>query len=485
MVAWTVQYGSIPWMWLPIVAATHAMVIEAMAWALFRVWPMFGLTLFASGGAIVWIIVQQQKLPSWMWSTAEPLLQALAWLTPWGWLNSTARQLPEQNYLGFVILAFGVFAACGIVWAFDHVRRIWVLNPMWREVAGRPMQTWNEWDDDDIDKEKPMESSAQTADHDRENSGLTHQGQETSANSPHLARSLAALHRARNTPSGQHLLTLGWAGRHALARCDSDDRWLIDLLAPQGTDTTWWRWALLFAALPAIAAIAGQSPLWATGLLTLILLFRRMKLRAIAIGTVTACAVIWPHYTRVGILLPCSIAVLMSVPIVGGTWNGLPMTITMLGSMPRTWSRMMRIMLIVTGLRLISGIPIMALVIIALYFGIHATSAAVVGACWITIVLSTPWFLAMRLIQRTPGGVDLSLGRRLLSTGSAGCVIAHMIAIGLLMTGSCMMANPEGNGASDIIMPVIGIGLSIVTSLFHLTLLRHAYRRRVDLILSV
>jgi hypothetical protein len=347
------------------------------------------------------------------------------------------------------------------------------------------MQTWDEWDDDHIDEKKPTEPSALTADHHREKSCLVHLGQETSANSSHVARSLAALSRARNTPSGQHLLTLGWAGRHALARCDSDDRWLVDLLAPQGIDTTWWRWALLCAALPAATAIAGQSPLWATGLLTLILLFHRMKWQAIAIGAVTVGTVVGPQYAPVGILLPCVIAVSMSVPVVGGGWNGLPMTITLLGTMPRRWSRMMRIMLIFTGLRLISGIPIMALVIIALYFGIHPTLAVVIGACWITIALSAPWLLALRLIQRTPGGVDLSLGRRLLTAGSASCVMAHMIAIGLLISGCCMMVNADGNGQSDIIMPVIGIGLSIVTSLFHLALLRHAYRRRVDLILSV
>lgn len=471
-VAWLMLPNPAPWAWLPVVAATHAAVTEAMALLLVRVWPIFGFTLLALGGAMVFGVMNHQQYP-WLWTIVEPLLHVLAWVTPWGWLNTMATQLPQNTYLGCVVAALGVLAACGIIWAYDRLRRTWALNPQWREVAGRPIQTW---DADDPDDQVVAPSNAP----DRQSSA----GQTTSDADP-LAPVRTALTKARNTASGERLLAMGWAGRHALAHCDADDRWLVDHLGPEGANDTTWCWALLLAALPAVVAIAGVSPLWAIGALAAILLVRRMPRRAAFCGAITASALLWPEVSLiVGILAPCGLAVLMFVPFLGGTWNGLPMIWTVLGTVPRTWRRMMRIMLITTGLRLLASIPIVALVIIATAFAIDHALAAAIGAGWMVVVLNTPCLLALRLVQRTPGGIDLGLGRRLLTTGNVCCLFAHMTAAGLLVSGACMTFNDPyiGIDRSGMMLTAIGCTVSLLNSGAHLVLLRHAYRRRVDLI---
>lgn len=144
----------------------------------------------------------------------------------------------------------------------------------------------------------------------------------------------------------------------------------------------------------------------------------------------------------------------------------------------------MRIMLITTGLSLLASLPIVALVIAATTFAIDHALAAAIGAGWMVVVLNTPCLLALRLVQRTPGGIDLGLGRRLLTTGNACCLLAHLTSAGLLVSGACMAFNDPyiGIDRGGMVLAAIGCTVSLLTSGAHLVLLRHAYRRRVDLI---
>jgi len=492
-VAWSLAEGSVPWLWLPIVAITHAMLIEALVLLLVRVWPMSGGLLIGSVGVLVWATFNQEKYPA-VWVITEPILQALAWMTPPGWLNQVAVHLPHDGRLGGLIVALGLLAAYGIRWSHARLLHTWELNPLWRELSGRPIHTWEQLDEENRPAQVPTAQQSATMSA-AMSAAMEAPGTSTSGTMPADATPvttstapsvLAALANARNRTSGQHLLALGWAGRCALARCDADDRWLADLLAPHGTGESAWRWALLLAALPAFCSLAELSPHWGLAVLAAILLVRRMNRRALLIGALMVSALMLPAFARIiGIILPCAAAVLLAVPLAGGMWNGIPLGSSVLGSMPRTWRRMMRIMLMTTGLRLLAGVPIMALVLFALAHGFDTIPAAIVAAGWVTVVVSVPWVSALRLIQRTPGGIDIELGRLRLTLVNVICLMLHLTAAGLLLAGSLQPVISGNLEAAGMLLIGISLGLSLVTSAVHLVLLRHAYLRRVDLIPSV
>ena len=116
----------------------------------------------------------------------------------------------------------------------------------------------------------------------------------------------------------------------------------------------------------------------------------------------------------------------------------------------------------------------------ALWFGIAISQLG-----FLVLALSMPWFSALRLLQRTPSGVDLSLGRTWLTVANAlGAVAQFGVAIGLV-AGLCRAVAPDGIEIPGLTVAVSAIVASLVLSALQLPLLRHAYRRRVDLIRPV
>jgi len=474
-VVWSAQGDAAPWAWLPIVAFSHVAVTDGMARLLAPRWPTFSLTLLGGSAALGWATMQGHRIP-WLWTAVEPVLHAIRWLTPWGWLNAMAGQMPRVGF-GPVILLLGGLATWCWAWSHARMRASWRIDPRWREVAGRPPQTW-QYVGDDLDMEDAAEPVAPDEGPAR-----------VAAADPQWA--LAALSRARDTLSGQSLNALGWAGARTLRRCSADERWLVDRLGPRGGDDVRWRWALLLAALPAAAAVAGVSPRWALGGLALVLLARGMPRGALLLALpIGFTFVVPPAAWVVCNLFPCVIAVLISIPLLGGTWTGLPMGSSVLGQLPRSWWSLMRIMLTLTGLRLVAGIPITTLVILALHFGIGAVPAAVAATGSVVVVLWMPCLCASRIIQRTPGGLDTAMGRRLLSFGNLCCVLIQMAVAVALFTVTAILTVNSGTTIpldgrpelSALLIPCAAIALSLVTSAAHLALLRHAYRRTVDLI---
>ncbi|MBN8525487.1 MAG: hypothetical protein J0M02_09135 [Planctomycetes bacterium] len=86
----------------------------------------------------------------------------------------------------------------------------------------------------------------------------------------------------------------------------------------------------------------------------------------------------------------------------------------------------------------------------------------------------------MHLLKRTPAGlVDLGLGRRRLTFIGTVCLVGQLLGSDLLVGGIGMATDEMGPGLS---MAGIGLAVVVVATAVHLPVLRHAYRRRVDLI---
>lgn len=79
----------------------------------------------------------------------------------------------------------------------------------------------------------------------------------------------------------------------------------------------------------------------------------------------------------------------------------------------------------------------------------------------------------MRLIQRTPAGLDVELGRWWLTAASVVCVCVQVAAV-IAIVGGASYGVIATTGA--------GIAVSLAVMLLQLAILRHAYRRTVDFV---
>jgi hypothetical protein len=473
-VAWAGQPHAPPWIWLPAIAVAYGLATEVLAFMLLRrarglgfAWVLIPAAVLAAG--------KQAKAP-WLWSTIEPVLHASAWLTPWGWLGTLVARLPVEPLWGPVAIVVAILALLALRWARARERAIWALHPAWRELAGRPRQAW-------LDIEEQQQSTVTDA-------AVSPPAElaATHANE-HVVAPIAddvvaqALQRARLVPPGEPVRELGWAGRNNHRRLSTLERTLADLLAPTGIGDAQWRWALMVAAVPAAIAVAGVSPQWSLVVLCAIVFARGLRVAALLFFGLIGVALMWPAWaTMVCLVGPCAIAGMMVIPLFGGTWLGLPMGSSVLGSVPRSWAAMMRVMLGYVGLRLLASAPIVALIAIALSFGVGRVIGIATGAAFAATVLYAPWLCAFQLIQRKRGDVELGLGRAWLTWPSCLCMLAHLIAAGTLVTGACIAVDEAARGG---LMAGAGLALALGTSALHIPLLRHAYRRRVDLVAPV
>jgi hypothetical protein len=476
IIAWHSTGEGILWWHVLAIACAHAALTDAMAYLLVKTWARTGLLFYLVIAGMVLGTCKHAESP-WLWSAIQPLMQAVAWFTPWGWVNFCAIDFPKHELRDAVCL-FSIATSALIVsrLAYSRLRRSWTLDPQWREVAGRPVHTIADplasGSKPEVEKRAPSPSPDRTAD------------QVDLAVQAQAARAREALAQARTCESGLSVQKLGWVGRWVIARCEQDDRVLVDLLGPSGPSPSTWRWSLTFAILPAACSLLGLTMHWSLGALLVILLVRRMPRRALFTGLLLLTATSHPDSAPLlGNVLPCLLALLMVVPCLGGIWKGLPVGCTPLGSLPRTWSRMMRIMASVIGMRLVSSLPILILVLVALSLGVDPALAELAGTAWLIIALTAPWLLAMHVARRTPGGIDVSLGRWYLTASNIACIALHTItAVVLIMCAAVAAANARSFMASDYLIAGIAMGSWACVSVVHIALLRHAYRRVVDLI---
>ncbi len=158
------------------------------------------------------------------------------------------------------------------------------------------------------------------------------------------------------------------------------------------------------------------------------------------------------------------------------------MGLTVLGSVPRSWWHMMRIMLLLTGLRLMIALPIMGLVLVVLGLGVDGVATAFVAGGLLCVVLWFPWICAMRLTQRTPNGIDIRLGHAGMTAYNILCVVLHLVSAVMILIGLMQPAVANEWSAFGLTFVASGVGLSLVTTAGHVVLLRQAYRRVVDLV---
>jgi hypothetical protein len=479
-VAWIAMGQPIPWWWLPFVAIAHVAVTEWVAVIAMRHWPSFGCFGILPLGLVVLGTVRHESLPI-LWVCAEPILTTVAWITPWGWVNQLALHAPRGGWLpgaGLIVIA----AAATILAELAHarLRREWRLDPGWRECAGRPDQTWHdEWPDEE---EPTADVPAGAGSVPVIATVLTEASPVGSGSDVTCA---AAFSHARAAAPGRQLRDQGWAGARTARHCDHVDVQLADLLGPRGGSPAARRWAMLLVGLPAICCATGISTAWGMGFVLMILLVRRRWFVGAVVATFVAALIHWPEYApSLGSTIPCGLALLMTVPLAGGGWNGLPMSGTPLGSSPRNWRRLMMIMATFTGYRFLANAPILALACVALGFGVDPMLSFATGAAWIAMMLGTPSFSAMLLVKRDWAGVELSLGRRWLTSLNVFCVLMHLLAALSTVSGACLvLVNGVIQGVFLALMSG-GMALSLVVSGLHLAVLRHAYRRTVDFVLS-
>lgn len=473
-IAWAGQPHALPWIWLPAIVTAYGLATDALAFVLLRHARGLGLTWVLIPVA-VFATVKLDTAP-WLWRTIEPVLHAAAWLTPWGWLGTLATRLPAEPLWGPVAIVVALVALLALRWARARERAVWGLHPAWRELAGRPRQAWLDVED------QPQGAATDAVAPPTPEPAATPASEQVAAP---IADDIAAqaLERARLVPPGERVRELGWAGRNVHPRLSTLERTLADLLAPIGIGDAQWRWALVLAAVPATIAVAGVPAQWSLVVLCAIVFMRGLRVAALLVFGLFGAALMWPKWATILCLVgPCAIAGMMAIPMFGGTWSGLPMGSSVLGSVPRSWASMMRVMLGYVGLRLLAGAPIVALIAIALGFGVGRVVGIATGAVFAAIVLAVPWLCAFKLIQRKHGDIELSLGRAWLTWPSTLCMLIHLSAAGALVTGACIAIDDSARGA---LIAGVGLALALATSALHIVLLRHAYRRRVDLIAPI
>lgn len=462
--------GEPPWPAVVAASVAYAFVIEALAFVLLRYARGLGISFLLL--VIATIALWKRAQWPWLWVAVEPIVHAAGWLTPWGWLGALVTQARIAWWWGAVAAAVALGALLAARWAREHERKAWGLHPAWRRLAGRPRQVWLDSEEDDLATRDAAELEEDQVDHgDAENAELRPVSEQDVAH---------ALATARLVPPGQSLGDLGWPGRVAFARSDASQSVLNRLLGPAEASDSTWRWALTLASLPAITSVVGLPPFWAFLALGAILLLRRLTFAAALCLAAVGAVLVWPTKTMMFLCLisPGGLAVAIGVPLLGGSWSGLPMGAKLLGSVPRTWAALMHLMLRHTGLRLVAGAPILALIVIALTYGLDTKLGAAVGAGFVFLLLSTPWVTAHRLIQCRIGEIDLSLGSAALTLPSTLCIFVQLAAAGLLIVGAINAVETPAEGGMLVLE---GLVLALVTSALHLALLRHAYRRRIDL----
>lgn len=455
--AWTIAGWTPCWWALPGLALGHALACQAVALWIWRRWSPLGclplLVLFLLGLAVM----QREWLPQ-VWAGAEPLLAALGWLTPWGWLvrlGALLHSAPAWAAAG--VAAVAVAAALAARLAHARLRRTWRLDPAWRELAGRPAQTLV-LDDDDDAAPATVPIPAGDGGFDRH------------------------WRRVWDRPAAAVLAEQGWAGRRCAAGLDADHGALAGALAPEAPSDRAWAWFLLLATVPAACLLVQVSPLWGAGLLTLAPALRR---RWWWMGPGAALLVLGGLHPGAGriaaIAGPSAIALFGTMTVTGGRWRGLPVTTTPLGGLPRTWRQQHLIVLRFTRLRLLAALPVAGLAAAAGGLGFHPALAAVVLAGWALALLCAPWMCALVLTKRRlDGAVDLALGRWWLSLASFAFLLVHGIAGCAVLVGAGMLTKPAP--LPGLAMLAGGVLTLAISAPLHVRLLHRAYRRSLDFI---
>ena len=173
----------------------------------------------------------------------------------------------------------------------------------------------------------------------------------------------------------------------------------------------------------------------------------------------------------------CVLAVLIAVPI-GGTWAGLPMSHTILGSVPRTWALLLRIMIALTWRRMALALPVMLLAALSFGLCLNAVCAGLVISAEMVLVLVLPTILAAQVGNATQGGIEPSLGRWYWTALHVLLTLMQLTA-GLIMVFSSIQVT-EGSAAFGAVVIAITAAVSVLLSAIHLLLLRHAYRSTID-----
>ncbi|MCK6489472.1 MAG: hypothetical protein L6R48_14310 [Planctomycetes bacterium] len=458
--AWTIGGWAPCWWALPGLAVGHALASHAAALWLWRGWSRLGC-LPLPVLLVLGIATTTRAAHPLLWNGAEPVMQALGWLTPWGWLVMIGTRLADGGAWAVGALTAVLAASiAGIHFALTHLRRTWRLDPGWRELAGRPAQTLAlEDDEDDEARERAIPLPPAETEFDRH------------------------WRQVWDRPAEAAMAEQGWAGRRCTARLEPDARVLAGALAPTGPSDSTWRWCLGLAAAPMACLLAGMSPLWGVAALSLLPAWRRNWWGVVPGAGVLVVGWLFPDAGRIlAIAGPASCALLGALPLFGGDWRGLPAATTPLGRLPRTWRLQHAAMLRFLRLRLAACLPIAVLAGGAAGLGFHPGFAAAVLAVWLVALLTAPWMCAYILAKRTVAGVvDLGLGRWWASGASLGLLVLHGISAIIVLFGSCRLCAAKGD--AGLCLAVIA-GAALVLTLggeLHVRLLRLAYRRTVDI----
>ena len=483
-VAWAQRDIPFPWVWLPVVALTQVAMLGAVVLSLLRWWPRAGCAPVLVVGILGFAIVKQTEFPL-LYTVARPLLEVLAWLTPWGWLNRLAWELPRQaTPAGLAILGLGITAVGACVLQWECLARSWTLAPGWREVAGQPGEI-----EEDPDAEATPPAAFPIG---RDASTMAGAVATTPTDQPVPVSKVtldlpsftvglsAALAAARVHQPGRWMEEYGWPGRWLLARSDAQDRVLLDLLFPDATPPATWRWALVLTALPCLVAWVAGTGGWVLAGLLVACLAQRNWGWAIMAGLAWAVAVIWPGSALLlGMVLPCAGALIITLPLLGGSWRGLPLALGFLGSVPRSWARLWRLMVLFGIARLWYGAPVVALVALAWGRAFHpAAGVAVVGG-WLALFGVLPVFNAFQLARVRLEEIGLGRWWRttllvILGLALAGSVVAFVLGLSVAFAEDFTPSGLEIAGVG--LVGILGLGAVLVL------LLRHAYRRWVDLV---
>ena len=142
----------------------------------------------------------------------------------------------------------------------------------------------------------------------------------------------------------------------------------------------------------------------------------------------------------------------------------------------------MRIMVACTAWRLVACLPHLGLAVITAGCGLHPAAAAVLAGLWLVVFLTIPVWSAMQLVRQGVAGIEIGVGGWFLSTIQVGALLIQAASAGTLGWGLAQVVNdPEGR-TGNVVLVLVTLSMLLVVGALQVLLLRHAYRRWVDLV---
>jgi hypothetical protein len=465
IVFWSVVWPAdrTPWLLLPLIGAangllTMAAVVLLMRWLPARAGWFTAAIIGLAGGMIV------SKGAILAWPGVPQVFEAVRQFTPWGWITILAAKAPQEPTLA--ICGVGAVICLSTVasnFGWRRLRAGWRRDPAWREVAGTSMHALFTESVQEFEQEAPANAASDAPAVGRERTGV-----------------LDAWRAARRAPVDAPLVGLGWVGRQAGSAFDRGDRFMVGVLHPRGPSNAAWVWAMLSTGSCAAAATFGFSPTWAIVVLGLAFLIRGKRVAAVLVAAVAGLAGIYHDCAVIIFVVQVFVGLAIMIPFLGGSWGGLPQTVSPLGSLPRRWASLHRLMVIILAWRLVAALPVAGLAGLALGLGVAPVAGILAIMAWAACALVMPWLVALRLNSMAPNGLDIDYGWSWRTVALVGLVLAQGLAIVTAGVGFLLLFSEQRlEGAS-----ALGGGLAVAAAvaIALVRLLGDLYRRRVDLI---